>query len=67
MPFSIINPSHLKNSDETKKFGRKYEWGFAESLNPKYSDFKLLHSLVSKYLRSELVSTMQQKYANIEP
>jgi septin family protein len=56
-PFAISNPSHLmkKKGGDTNILGREYHYGFAESLNPKITDFKRLHKLVLKYIRSELV------------
>jgi septin family protein len=57
-PFAIINPSHSLN----QKVGRQYNWGFVDSLDPQNSDFRRLHKLVLRYMKSDLVSTMHRKY-----
>lgn len=65
-PFAIINPSQIKSlkngASEYKRLGRNYEWGFVDSLDPNNSDFTRLHKLVLKYIRKELIKTMDLKY-----
>lgn len=66
-PFSIINPSQIKLKENGEKLlGRNYGWGFADCFNPDNSDFNRLHKLILRYLRSELIWTLQQKYQNFE-
>ena len=63
-PFSIINPSQVKvktKSDQIYGLGRKYEWGWVDSNDPNNSDFSRLHKLLLRYLRSELISTVEEK------
>ena len=63
-PFAIINPSQIKISSKEggKRFGRHYNWGFVDSFDPDNSDFTRLHKLVLKYIRKELIETMDQKF-----
>lgn len=70
MPFGIINPAHVMTVKAdgqaiSRKIGRKFTWGFADSLDPKNSDFSLLAKLICKYLRNEIECTMQQKFKNL--
>ena len=63
-PFAIINPSHRKRSlkQDQLMLGRNYDWGFANSFDPNNSDFTRLHKLVLKYIRKDLIETMDSKY-----
>ena len=72
-PFAVINPSQIRISKQkdgeagmTKRLGRNYGWAFVDSLDPKNSDFTRLHKLILKYVRTELISTMEQKYKKYE-
>ena len=64
-PFAVFNPSHIKQ-DVHRRLGRKYNWGFADCLDPEQSDFSRLHKLLLKYMRNELVDTCHGKFEQYE-
>ena len=63
LPFAIINPNEIRETETTRgkvlQLGRQYEWGFASSMDPQISDFKLLFSVLTHLSSQELRSTAE--------
>lgn len=59
LPLSIINPNEIRQIGNGLQLGRKYDWGFASSMDPKLSDFKLLYSILTQFSTQELRSTAE--------
>jgi septin family protein len=58
-PFAIINPTHIKISDNgiDKRLVRVQKSGEADCLDREISDFTRMHTLILKYLKKDLTST----------
>lgn len=61
-PFAIINPSHIYvGKDGIPTLYREYSWAKVNSLDKDFSDFSRLHKLVIKYIRNDLIDTVNTK------
>ena len=66
-PFAIINPNILITKKNGKQMlGRKFNWGFADSFDKENTDFRCLHKLVIRYIREDLIGTINQKFVTFE-
>ncbi|KAL4472700.1 hypothetical protein ABPG74_018649 [Tetrahymena malaccensis] len=67
-PFTIVSSDYqLEDSSNHIYYGRQYNWGTVDILNPKHCDFQLLYNLLLYEINKDLYNSVEkyyQKYLN---